>query len=101
MGMLDPAPTQANFSLLGMLLGGPSYASNWLGQRDVLTQQANERARVGTAAQGLLQTPEYKQVMTSPEQQAAGALWAKMQPDFSSMGTMRTSRRPPRGEARH
>jgi len=86
MGILDPAPTQANFSLLGLLLGGRGYASNWLGQRDTLTQQANERARVGTQAQGLLASPEYKAAVTDPSQQAQFNLWAKMQPDFSAMG---------------
>lgn len=86
MGMLDPAQGQSNFSLLGMLLGGRSYASNWLGQRDQINQQAMERQRIGTAAQGLLQSPEYKATNPDAQTQAQMGLWAKMQPDFSQMG---------------
>lgn len=86
MGMLDPAQGQSNFSLLGMLLGGRGYASNWLGQRDQINQQAAERSRIGAAAQGLLQSPEYKATNPDAQTQAQMALWAKMQPDFSGMG---------------
>jgi hypothetical protein len=86
MGILDPAQGQAPFSILGMLLGGRGYASNWLGERDALTQAAMERQRLGTEAQSLIASPQYKTVFDTPDKQAAGALWAKMQPDFSAMG---------------
>lgn len=72
--------------MLGLLLGGRGYAANWMGQRDLLTQQANERARIGAAANSLIASPQYKQVFDNPDKQAAGALWAQMQPDFSAMG---------------
>lgn len=78
------APTEMpQFSLLGLLLGGKGYASGWFSQRDHLrlleAQEARERADRQAFAGGLLQTPEYKQMIASPQDRGAQfGVWGKM-----------------------
>ncbi|MEK1931020.1 MAG: hypothetical protein AAAC47_14805 [Pararhizobium sp.] len=71
-----------NFSILGMLLGGRGYASNWFGNRDELAIKESERAAEAQNRQNSVNTltggPEWKQAMADPyNRERLGGLWAR------------------------
>lgn len=69
-----------DFSIMGMLLGGSSYASQWYSQRDQLRLLDQEEQRRGAAAAGFVKTPEFNVWMDNPADRRAGFnAWARTQ----------------------
>ena len=82
-GLFD-AKGGPEFSIMGRILGGQGYASNWFSQRDAMLREQMEkdraRAERGGFAKQMVASPEFETFMKDPnDRRAAYSLWALSQ----------------------
>ena len=73
-----------NFNILGLMLGGRSYASGWFQQRDQLqmvqAREAQQKQEAVQFAQHLQEDPKFAQAMDQPyDRRSQFGLWGAMQ----------------------